>query len=58
MKYMQLAFFVAVFFFCKAACALGAGVLASALRNPKWAGLLNRASAVLFLGLAVSALFA
>lgn len=40
------------------ACALGAGVLASALRNPKWAGLLNRASAVLFLGLAVSALFA
>lgn len=26
MKYMQLAFFVAVFFFCKAACALGAGV--------------------------------
>lgn len=40
------------------ACALAAGVLATALRNPKWAGLLNRASAVLFLGLAVSALFA
>lgn len=40
------------------AFALGAGVLSSALRKPKTAGLLNRASAVLFLGLAVSALFA
>lgn len=40
------------------ACALGAGVLGGFLRRPRTAGILNRASAVLFVGLAISALLA